>query len=105
MTQITIYRNSNHDVERFTCSGHAGYADYGNDIVCASFSTMIITTINQIINIDDTAISYTDTNNLKIINIKKDNITNSLLNTLVELMYELRDNYDKNIDIKEESHD
>ena len=66
---------------------------------------MIITTINQIINIDDTAISYTDTNNLKIINIKKDNITNSLLNTLVELMYELRDNYDKNIDIKEESHD
>ena len=92
-------------IENIECIGHAGYADYGKDIVCASFSTMIITTINQIINIDDSAISYTDTNDLKIVNIKKDNITNSLLNTLVELMYELRDNYDKNIDIKEESHD
>ena len=44
-------------------------------------------------------------NDLHIINIKKDNITNSLLNTLVEMMKELRDTYDKNIDIKEESHD
>ena len=104
MIKVRISKKDN-IIEKIECKGHAGYADYGNDIVCASFSTMIITTINQIINIDDTAISYTDTNNLKIINIKKDNITNSLLNTLVELMYELRDNYDKNIDIKEESHD
>ena len=66
---------------------------------------MIVTTINSIVNIDEDAISYTDTNDLKIVNIKKDNITNSLLNTLVDLMYELRDSYDKNIDIKEESHD
>jgi uncharacterized protein YsxB (DUF464 family) len=104
MIKVRISKKDN-IIEKIECKGHAGYADYGNDIVCASFSTMIITTINQIINIDDSAISYTDTNNLKIVNIKKDNITNSLLNTLVELMYELRDNYDKNIDIKEESHD
>ena len=29
MTQITIYRNQNREVERFTCSGHAGYGEYG----------------------------------------------------------------------------
>lgn len=92
-------------VESIHASGHAGYADYGKDIVCASFSTMIIVTINMILDIDSKAISYTDSNNLKIINIKKDNITNSLLNTLVNMIYELRDNYDKNIIIKEENHE
>ena len=44
-------------------------------------------------------------NDLKIINIKKDNITNNLLNNLVNMIYELRDNYNKNINIKEEDHD
>lgn len=104
MIKVRISKKNN-IIDKIECIGHAGYADYGKDIVCASFSTMIITTINSIINIDEDAISYTDSNNLKIVNIKKDNITNSLLNTLVELMYELRDSYDKNIDIKEESHD
>ena len=66
---------------------------------------MIITTINAILEIDKDAISYTDTNNLEIINIKKDNITNSLLNNLVNMIYELRNNYDKNINIKEENHE
>ena len=81
------------------------YDDYGKDIVCASFSTMIITTINAILTFDQNAISYTDNNDLKIINIKKDNITNNLLNNLVNMIYELRDNYNKNINIKEEDHD
>ena len=66
---------------------------------------MIITTINAILEIDEKAISYTDTNNLEIINIKKDNITNSLLNNLVNMIYELKENYDKNINVKEEDHD
>ena len=66
---------------------------------------MIITTINAILEFDKEAISYTDTNDLKIINIKKDNITNRLLNNLVNMIYELRDNYDKNIKVKEENQD
>ncbi|MBR2045849.1 MAG: ribosomal-processing cysteine protease Prp [Agathobacter sp.] len=48
MTQITIYRNQNREVERFTCSGHAGYSEYGTDIVCASISVLVINTINSI---------------------------------------------------------
>ena len=95
----------NQIIESIHCHGHAGYADYGKDIVCASFSTMIITTINAILEIDENAISYTDTNDLSIINIKKDNITNSLLKNLVNMMYELKNNYDKNINIKEEDHE
>jgi len=104
MIKVRIRKN-NDIIDSIKCSGHAGYASYGKDIVCASFSTMIITTINAILEIDQNAINYTDSNNLEIINIKKDNITNSLLNNLVNMIYELKENYDKNIDIKEENHD
>ena len=104
MIKVRISKKNN-IIDKIECIGHAGYAEYGKDIVCASFSTMIITSINSIVNIDEDAISYTDTNDLKIVNIKKDNITNSILNTLVNMIYELRENYDKNIIIKEESHD
>ena len=104
MIKVRINRKNN-IIDSISCIGHAGYADYGKDIVCASFSTMIITTINGIISIDKDAISYTDSNDLKIVNIKKDNITNSLLNNLVNMIYELKENYDKNIDIKEDNHD
>ena len=104
MIRVEINKKNN-VIESIHCIGHAGYANYGKDIVCASFSTMIITTINAILTFDQSAISYTDTNDLKIINIKKDNITNNLLNNLVNMIYELRDNYNKNINIKEEDHD
>ena len=48
MTQITIYRNQNHDVERFYCNGHAGYDIPGYDVVCAGVSMLVINTINSI---------------------------------------------------------
>ena len=104
MIKVRIHKKEE-IIERIDCKGHAGYAEYGKDSVCAAFSTMIITTVNAILGFDENAVSYTDSNDLHIVNIKKDNITNSLLNTLVEMMKELRDTYDKNIDIKEESHD
>ncbi len=104
MIKVRISKNNNF-IERIHCSGHALYDDYGKDIVCSSFSTMVITTINAILEFDKNAISYTDTNNLEIINIKKDNITNKLLDNLVDMMYQLRDSYDKNINIKEENHE
>ena len=104
MIKVQINKKNN-IIESIKCHGHAKYADYGKDIVCASFSTMIITTINGILEIDNDAISYTDTNDLEIVNIKKDNITNSLLNNLVNMIYELKENYDKNINVKEENHD
>ena len=55
MTQITIYRNQNREVDRFTCTGHAGYAASGEDIVCASISVLVINTINSIETFTSTA--------------------------------------------------
>ena len=47
MTTITIYKSENGTYKRFTCKGHAGYARYGKDIVCASVSCLVINTINS----------------------------------------------------------
>ena len=48
MTTITIYKSENGTYRRFTCKGHAGYDDYGKDIVCASVSCLVINTINSL---------------------------------------------------------
>lgn len=41
MTKITYYKTE--DAFEVRLDGHAGYAGYGNDIVCASLSTLIQT--------------------------------------------------------------
>ena len=48
MTHITIYTNQENAFIGFSCEGHAGYADVGEDIVCAGISTLVINTINSI---------------------------------------------------------
>ena len=48
MTTITVFRNQNQEFLGFTCLGHAGYADEGEDIICAGISALVITTINSL---------------------------------------------------------
>jgi len=48
MTEITFYRNSDGDLTGFRADGHAGYADEGEDIVCAAISALVTNTVNSI---------------------------------------------------------
>ena len=48
MTKITIYRTRSGEYQKFICDGHAGYADRGNDIVCAAISALVINTVNSL---------------------------------------------------------
>ena len=81
-------------------SGHAGFADFGKDIVCASVSSIIYTTVNGLLNIDSKSIKFKDNNNIIIIEIlKNDNITNVLINNMIDLLNELEIQYPKNIKI------
>ena len=48
MTQITFQKTTAGEYKGFTCDGHAGYADYGEDIVCASISVLVINTVNSL---------------------------------------------------------
>ena len=80
--------------------GHANYDDYGQDIVCASVSSIVITTINAIIEFDPESIYYEDLNNRILIEkLKDDDITNKLINNMIELLEELEKSYKDNIKI------
>ena len=48
MTRVTIYKNSKNECVGFQALGHAGYADEGEDIVCAAISILTINTMNAI---------------------------------------------------------
>lgn len=48
MIKITIYRNSERNYKEIKVSGHAGYSEYGTDIICSSISVLIINTINAV---------------------------------------------------------
>ena len=48
MTHITVYQTQGLGFTAFRCIGHAGYADAGEDIVCAAISVLVINTINSV---------------------------------------------------------
>ena len=48
MTKITVFQDKNQNYMGFDCTGHAGYANAGSDIVCAGISILVQSTINAI---------------------------------------------------------
>ncbi len=51
MININLFRNEHHNIVRFTVEGHAGYAEHGADIVCASVTTAAFTAVNGLTDI------------------------------------------------------
>lgn len=97
---IKVKKNKN----KIMISGHAMYDIEGKDIVCASVSTLIVTTVNAIIKVDEEAISYTSKKGNVQIEIQKENETVKLLiQNMMDLFYELEKQYQKNIKIEEVS--
>lgn len=45
MVEVTLHYDRNNRVSSFTVEGHAGYAAYGKDIVCAAVSVLAQTAI------------------------------------------------------------
>ncbi len=104
MIKIVVEVN-NKNFKKISISGHANYDDYGKDIVCASVSSILVTTVNGILEIDEDAINYQDNGSIVTINILKQNDTvNKLLNNMLSLFKDLASDYKDCIKInKEES--
>ena len=84
-------------------SGHAGYDEYGKDIVCASVSSIVLTTVNSIMNIDSSSIEYKDDNKeITITKLNDNNTTSILLNTMIDLLKDLENQYKDNIKVESE---
>ncbi len=61
MIRITIYKDKNDYIKRYSVSGHANYDEYGRDIVCAAVSVLTQTgllSINKVAKIEENQISY-----------------------------------------------
>lgn len=100
MTKIQYQINKGY-YEEIIVSGHANFANLGKDIVCASISSILITTINAIVRLDNESIEYSESNArlyIKVIN--KNEITNLLLINMMELLSDLESQYPKNVKIR-----
>ena len=88
------------DKDKISIKGQSGYDVIGKDIVCASVSSIVITSINAIIRIDGKAISYKQDEGFIEINIlKHSEIVDLLILNMKELLKELQIQYDKYIKI------
>ena len=86
--------------DEITITGHANYDDYGKDIVCASVSSIAITTINAIVEFDKDSIDVIEKDGYLKINILKNSKEwNILISNMIDLFKSLESKYPKNIQI------
>ena len=101
MIKVKLTKNNNY-YKRIIITGHANYDDYGKDIVCASVSSIVITTINAISCLDE-SIDYEEKAGLLKIRTLKDTLVNQKLFENMLIMFdELKEQYPKNIEIRNE---
>ena len=87
-------------IDSFKISGHANYDDYGKDIVCASVSSIAITSINLAIKFDKDSVKYEEKSGLLSVQILKQNeIINKVFINIIDMLKELEKDYSKNIKI------
>jgi len=95
MIKIKVIK-SNEKIDEISITGHAMFDDFGKDIVCSSVSSIVITTVNAIERIDQESITYEE--QPFFIRVKKDSdITQRLLENMIDLLKELELQYPKNI--------
>lgn len=89
--------------DKIIITGHANYDDYGRDIVCASVSSIVITSINACLKIDNNSLEYKEETDKLAINIKSNNETILLIiDNMITMLEELALTYNKNIKIIKE---
>lgn len=87
--------------KKITITGHALYDDYGKDIVCASVSSIVTTTVNGILALKKGSLSYLVSKLGMKIEIKNDDQTTQILiKNMISLLKELEGNYPDNIEVK-----
>ncbi len=100
MIKVKVQKEQN-NYKKIDVTGHALYDDFGKDIVCASTSSIIITSVNACIKINEESIKYNYTKDGLIIEIhSNDEIIQKLMDNMITLLEELSKDYPKNIIVK-----
>lgn len=100
---IKVNIRSLHDqIDQVQVSGHAGFDEYGHDIVCAAASTLVTATVNNILSIEDSIEAIYRDETLIIIVKEATLVNQSILKSMLAMLEELEYDYNQNIVIKEE---
>ncbi len=101
---IKVYVNKN----KIIMTGHANFEEYGKDIVCASVSSIVTTSINACLRIEANSLVYQEEYEKKelsklTIEVMSDNKNVYLIiENMIQMLEELAETYKKNIKIIKE---
>ncbi len=99
MIKIKIQKSDN-CIKKIIITGHANYDEHGKDIVCASVSSIAITSVNLILRMDDKAINVKQSDGLLEIDVlKHDANIEVVLENMLDMLEELSKDYEKNVKI------
>lgn len=99
MIKVKVDYNNNY-IKEVKITGHAGYDEYGKDIVCASVSSIVITSVNLILKMDDKALDVIKKDGLIMLTVLKEGQTiNMVLENMYSMLKELAKDYKKNVKI------
>lgn len=111
MINVNIYRGVDSNIYGFKLSGHSGYAEEGSDIVCSAVTVLVINTINCIEAYTDETFQC-DADEIKggfieyllpeIKKGKKNHDVALLLNTMVNGLEDIKNEYSCYININDE---
>ena len=99
MIKIKIDYN-NEFIKNLKISGHAKYDEYGKDIVCASVSSIAITSINLALKYNPESLLVKQDDGLIDVNILiEDEVINLIFSNLKDMLEELSKDYKKHVKI------
>ena len=100
MIKVNVVKeNSNY--KKISLQGHALYDDYGKDIVCSACSSIVTTTVNGILSLNNESLNYQVSKKGMTIEVKSnDKTTQILIDNMISLLKELEENYPENIKVK-----
>ena len=97
MIKVSIIKDNL--IKEIKISGHANFANYGKDIVCSAVSSIATTTINNIIALDNKAITYSADEGDILITNNDSEMASKLLSNMIMMLEDLAKDYPKNIKI------
>lgn len=104
MIHAVFHTNQNHKIASFEMTGHADHGDYGQDIVCAAVSALSIATVNGLEQVVHRPATVTADNAngglLKVSSIDLGHDSQILVQTFLNAMLDIQEQYADNIDIK-----
>lgn len=100
MITAKFYRNKSGAIDTYTLSGHACYAEYGKDIVCAGVSSLYIAITNELKNYVKT-VDISDLSENGVMIEQTSAISDVLTKTLLSGLKGIAEQYPQNIKVTE----